>query len=281
MTRFLVLRKSSARQLADKYLYVLLMGIQNTLVYRFNFLCRAVFNLVPLIAMIALWQTIYAGRGEEVSGYTMTEMICYYLLVIIIDALTSVTEDDWQVAADIKEGHISQFLVRPIDYLGYRLCLFLSGRLVFTLAAAGPVLAFLVWQQNYFLPPVNPTTFACFLLSLVFSALLQFFMSYVMAMLAFWVLEISSFVFALLACQRLLGGQMFPIDILPPGLTGILLFTPFPYQSFFPASIYLGRLTGSTLALGLFIQFGWVVLAWFLARFCWERGLRNYAAVGG
>jgi ABC-2 type transport system permease protein len=146
MTPLILLSKSSARQLAAKYFYVLQMGIQNTLVYRFNFLCRAVFNLVPLIAMIALWQTIYAGRGEEVSSYTITQMICYYLLVIIIDALTSVTEDDWQVAADIKECHISQFLVRPIDYLGYRLCLFLSGRLVFTLAAAGPVLAVLVWQ---------------------------------------------------------------------------------------------------------------------------------------
>jgi ABC-2 type transport system permease protein len=74
---------------------------------------------------------------------------------------------------------------------------------------------------------------------------------------------------------------MFPIDILPQGLADILLFTPFPYQSFFPASIYLGRVTGSTLALVLFIQLGWVLLAWLLARFCWERGLRNYAAVGG
>lgn len=280
MEHILIIGKSSARQLAEKYLYVLRMGIQNTLVYRFNFLCRAVFNLIPLIAMITLWRTIYAGQGEEVSRYTIAQMVSYYLLVLIIDALTSVTEDDWQVAADIKEGHISQFLVRPIDYLGYRLCLFLSGRVVFSIAAAGPVLAFLVLQQD-FLWPADLTTFCCFLLSLVFSALLQFFMSYVMAMLSFWVLEISSFIFALLACQRLLGGQMFPIDILPKQLEIILLFTPFPYQSFFPASIYLGRVTGNALGLGLFIELGWVVLAWFLARFCWERGLRSYAAAGG
>ena len=93
MTHLILLSKSSARQLAAKYFYVLQMGIQNTLVYRFNFLCRAVFNLVPLIAMIALWQTIYAGRGEKVPGYTITQMICYYLLVIIIDAFFSPA--DW------------------------------------------------------------------------------------------------------------------------------------------------------------------------------------------
>ena len=139
-----------------------------------------------------------------------------------------------------KEGHISQFLVRPIDYLSYRLCLFLSGRLVFTCAAAGPILAFLVWQHDFLLWPADLTTFACFLLSLVLSALLQFFMSYVMAMLAFWVLEISSFIFALLACQRLLGGQMFPIDILPKGNREYSLVHSVPLPIFFPRQHLLG-----------------------------------------
>src|SRR5713226_8688502 len=110
-----------------KYSHLLQLGIQNTLVYRFNFFCRAVFNLIPLLAIISLWRAVYGGRGESVSGYTMAQMISYYLLVTIIDALTSVTEDDWQIAADIKDGQISQFLVRPVEYLSYRLCIFLSG----------------------------------------------------------------------------------------------------------------------------------------------------------
>ena len=165
MTHFLVIGASFARRLADKYSHVLRMGIQNTLVYRFNFLCQAIFNLVPLIAMIALWRKIYTGGTDKVSDYTIGQMVSYYLLVIIIDALTSVREDDWQIAVDIKEGHISQFLVRPIDYLSYRLCLFLSGRLVFTCAAAVPVLAFLVWQHDFLSWPTDLTTFACFLLS--------------------------------------------------------------------------------------------------------------------
>ena len=56
-------------------------------------------------------------------------MISYYLVVTIVDMLTAVNEDDWQIAADIKDGNISQFLVKPIDYLTYRLCLFGAGRL--------------------------------------------------------------------------------------------------------------------------------------------------------
>jgi ABC-2 type transport system permease protein len=260
---------------------VIWLGIQNTLVYRINFLCRAIFNLLPLIAIIALWRTIYSDRQESISGYSITQMVSYYLLVCVIDALTSVTEDDWQIAADIKEGHISQFLVRPINYLGYRLCFFCSGRFVFTLSAVGPILVFLLAQHDYFVWPDNGWLLAGFTLSLLLSALMQFFISYALAMLAFWVLEISSFVFVLLACQRLLGGQLFPLDILPSGWERILLYTPFPYQSYFPASLYLGRMAPDTVMVGLFIQGGWVVLAWFVARLGWHSGLRNYTAVGG
>ena len=100
-------------------------------------------------------------------------------------------------------------------------------------------------------------------------------------MLAFWVLEISSFVFVLLASQRLLGGQMFPLDILPVPLANALLNTPFAFQTYFPASIYLGNVQGDALVRGLILQAGWVVWAWLLALFCWKRGLRNYTSVGG
>ena len=62
-------------------------------------------------------------------------MISYYLLVAVVDALTAVNEDDWQIAADIKDGNISQFLLKPIDYLWYRLCLFFSGRIAFIAVA--------------------------------------------------------------------------------------------------------------------------------------------------
>src|SRR5438067_430759 len=65
-----------------KYWHVINIGIQNTLVYRVNFLFRAVFGLIPLMATIFLWRTIYAGKasGDAVAGYTLAQMTSYYLL---------------------------------------------------------------------------------------------------------------------------------------------------------------------------------------------------------
>jgi ABC-2 type transport system permease protein len=266
-----------------KYWHVINIGIQNNLTYRFNFLTRAIFGLIPLVAILYVWKTIYTGNGSgtKIGAYSLPEMVSYYVLVTLVDALTAVNEDDWQIAADIKDGNISQFLLKPIDYLWYRLCLFLSGRLAYVAVAALPLGLFVAYLHQYFVLPANWTTFGCFLVSILLTALLQFFMSYAMAMLAFWVLEVSTFIFILFAFEYAASGHLFPLDILPHGVEQALYFTPFPYQLYFPVSIYMGKTVGLDLARGLLIQGAWVVLAYLLARLAWRRGIRHYSAVGG
>src|SRR5215468_7736156 len=225
-----------------KYWHVLNVGIQNNLTYRFNFFARAVFGLIPLVAILYVWRTIYEGKGPQamIASYTLAEMISYYLLVTIVDALTAVNEDDWQIAADIKDGNISQFLLKPIDYLWYRLCLFFSGRLTYLAVAVVPLTLFILYLRQYFVPPASWADLWLFLFSTFLTALLQFFSSYTMAMLAFWVLEVSTFIFILYAFEYIASGHLFPLDILPKGLEQVLFFTPFPYQLFFPVSVYMG-----------------------------------------
>lgn len=264
-----------------KYGHIINIGIQNTLVYRVNFVFRSLFGLIPLFATISLWRAIFAGKEGEVAGYTLAQMTSYYLVVTIVDALTAVTEDDWQIAADIKDGNISQFLLKPIDYLYYRLCLYGSGRLVFTACAFLPVTIFLFIQREHFVLPPDWAALGWFAVSLTMTALLQFFISFTMALLAFWVLEVSTFIFILFAFEYIASGHLFPLDILPAGIAGALMYTPFPYQLFFPVNIYLGRVTGAELHQGLFIQACWVLATYLLARFIWSRGIKKYSAVGG
>jgi ABC-2 type transport system permease protein len=265
-----------------KYRHVIKIGIQNHLTYRFNFLARALFGLIPLIAILYVWRTIYAGKeGAPVGSYTFAQMVSYYLLITLVDALTAVNEDDWQIAADIKDGQISQFLLKPMDYLAFRLCLFLSGRLTYLAVSAVPLAIFFLLLHRYLVPPADGVAFALFLVSTVLTALLQFFLSYTMALLAFWVLEVSTFIFILFAFEYLASGHLFPLDILPAGLERALYFTPFPYQLYFPVSIYMGKTAGAELAQGLAIQTAWVLAAFGLARFAWNRGIRKYAAAGG
>lgn len=266
-----------------KYWHVINIGIQNTLAYRANFLFRAAFSLVPLLATLQLWRAVFESNpaSPEIAGYTLAGMTSYYLVLTLVDSLTAVAEDDWQIAADIRDGRISQFLLKPLDYLTYRLCLFGAGRLVYSLAACLPVGLFVWWQREHLLAPPDGAHWAGFLISVGLTALLQFLISYTMALLAFWVLEISTFIFILFAFEYIAGGHLFPLDLLPPAVFTALQFTPFPYQLYFPISVYLGRVQGPELWQGLAIQAAWVVLAYGLARWVWARGIRHYAAAGG
>jgi ABC-2 type transport system permease protein len=264
-----------------KYWHVFNIGIQNTLVYRVNFLFRSAFGLIPLFATISLWRAIYGSKEGDIAGYTLAQMISYYLVIAIVDALTAVAEDDWQIAADIKDGNISQFLLKPIDYLSYRFTIYAAGRIMFTLCAIVPAGLFIFFQRDYLVLPVELGTWASFALSLALTALLQFLLAFTMALLAFWVLDVSTFIFILYAFETLASGHFFPIDILPAPVMKALYFTPFPYQLFFPVNICLGRVHGAALAQGLAIQACWVVGLYLLARFVWARGIRKYSAVGG
>jgi ABC-2 type transport system permease protein len=266
-----------------KYWHVLNIGLQNNLTYRFNFLARALFGLIPLMAVLSLWRAIYEGKlaGATVSTYTLAQMISYYLIVTVVDALTAVNEDDWQIAADIKDGNISQFLLKPVDYLWFRFTLFVSGRITYLAVAFIPITLFILHLRQYVVFPPDWTTFGLFLVSLAMTALLQFFLSYMMAMLAFWVLEVSTFIFILYAFEYIASGHLFPLDILPPALEQALYLTPFPYQLYVPVGIYMGKISGNELITNLVMQAGWVVLAYLLARFAWHRGIRKYSAVGG
>ena len=264
-----------------KYGHVFTVGIQNTLVYRVNFLFKSTLGLIPLFATISLWRAIYQGKEGDISGYSLTQMVSYYLVITFVDALTAVAEDDWQVAGEIKDGNISQFLLKPIDYLMYRLTLYAAGRVVFTACALVPAGLFIFFQRANLVLPADLGTWAAFLFSLTLSALLQFFISFTMALLAFWVLEVSTFIFILYAFETLANGHFFPIDILPAPVLKLLYLTPFPYQLFFPVNICLGRIQGSEVYHGLAIQLCWVVALYGLARFVWSRGIRKYSAVGG
>ena len=266
-----------------KYWRVLGIGIQSNLTYRFNYLTRTLFSFIPLLAMLSLWRTIYASKGGDhpLSGYTQAEMIFYYIMVAIVDVLTAVNEDDWQIAADIREGNISQFLLKPVDYLGYRLTLFFSGRLTFVMMAGGPLAVFIFCFRHYFVAPASGPALAAFFASLLLTALLQFFLSYTMAMLAFWILEISTFIFILFAFEYLASGHLFPLDLLPQPLQHLLAFTPFPSMLYAPIGIYMGKIAGNDVPTALLTQLLWVALIYALARFMWARGIKKYAAFGG
>src|SRR6266478_6040471 len=153
-----------------KYISVFNLGLQNTFVYRWNYFLRALFGLIPLAGTVFLWRAIFKERGGSLHGYDYGAMIYYYLLTILVSNLVTPTEDEWQIAADIREGQINSFLTKPVNYLGYRFSIFLSGRLVFTAVTIPPIIVIFFYFHDYLAFPSSVMTYICAFLSLVMAA---------------------------------------------------------------------------------------------------------------
>src|SRR6266478_8393525 len=119
---------SPTASLFGKYATVLTIGMQDTFVYRWNFLLRAFFGVVPLVGTIFIWRAVFYARGREIAGYDAAEMIFYFLLTMLVENLVTPTEDEWRIAAEIREGQISSLIIKPLNHLAYRTSLFISYR---------------------------------------------------------------------------------------------------------------------------------------------------------
>src|SRR5437667_5502984 len=238
----------------EKYLSVFNIGLQNTFVYRWNYFLRALFGLIPLAGTVFLWAAVFKERGGGLHGYDYGSMIYYYLLTILVSNLVTPTEDEWQIASDIREGQINSFLTKPVSYLAYRFSIFLSGRLVYTAVTLPPIALIFLYYRHYIVLPEHFMTYVYALISLLMAAFMQFFITYSLAMMAFWILEISTIVFIVYSFEYFLGGQMFPIDIMPAGVQAVMKWLPVYYELFCPIAIFLGRLRGAALALDFAIQ---------------------------
>ena len=264
-----------------KYRKLFEISLQNTVVYRWNFLLRSLFEVMPLVGTVYLWRALFAARGSSIAGYDFGAMIFYFLLTLFVSNLITPADDDWQIAADIREGQLNALLVKPVSYLPYRISLFLGSRAIHTLVTLPFVVLIFACFHRYLRVPEYGITWFWTVLSIIMAAFLQFFVTYTIALLAFWLLEISTVIFIVLSFEYFLSGHLFPLDLTPPWFQHAAKWLPFTYELFFPVSIFLEKSRGAALYTGLVIQAGWLLLAWLVGRWMWSRGLRHYGAFGG
>lgn len=267
----------------EKYRQVFLTGLQSNIVYRVNFTIRGFFSLFHLAAVFILWSAAYAGGGS-LGGFSLGQTITYFVTLMILQFFISAFNEDYQISEEIRNGLINQFLLKPINYFTYRFSIFLAARLVSGLMVFIPLIVALPFLHEYLTFPMDWRVLAYGLPAMAMAAMIQFSIAYCFGMLSFWFLEIQGFVILSMALETLLGGQMFPLDLMPPWAYNIVQYLPFFYQMYFPAAIFTGRMPVSdpgTIFMGYGIQACWVLILLFINQALWARGLRRHTAVGG
>lgn len=265
----------------NKYRVTFLVGLQSNLIYRVNFAVRGFFSFFHLIVVFILWGAAYAG-SPLIGGFNFAQTFTYFVALIIVQFMIGAFNEDYQISEEIRGGLINQFLTKPVNYFAYRFSIYVAARLVTGLLILVPLVVLFPLLGPHLALPFDGWRLALGLPALFMSALIQFGIAYCFGMLTFWFLEIQGFVILSMALESVLGGQIFPLDLMPEWLFRLSQFLPYYYQMYFPVAIFTGRLNDPAAALtGLGIQAVWTVIILGIGAALWRRGLRLHTAVGG
>lgn len=261
---------------------VLRICIEERLVYRGDFALGTLMRFLPIVTQIFLWHAIFEASGRtEIAGYTLPQMVAYYLLTMVSRAFSSMPGLASSIALQIRNGEVKKYLVQPIDMVGFLLLSRMAHKLVYYGVAIGPFALVFFLCRDYFAGWPDATTMLAYVASLIMAFLLGFFLEATIGMIGFWFLEVSSLLFIYMLFNFFFSGHMFPIDMLPGIWRDIVQMIPLQYLAYFPAAVFLGKIQGPDLAAGLAIQAGWVVIFFLASRLAFHFGVKRYSGYGG
>jgi ABC-2 type transport system permease protein len=269
---------------------ILRISLEERLVYRGDFMLGTLMRFLPFVTQIFLWTAVFGAISKStIAGYTREDIIAYYLLSNVSRAFSSMPGLAGGISRSILDGSIKKYLIQPVDMIGFLFLGRVAHKLVYYLVATVPYALVFFLCRGFFTDGwPEPTVVAAFVWALLMAFVMGFFMDALIGMIGFWFLEVNSLLFVYMLLNFFLSGHMFPINMLNgvPLLPGVSLgdvvqLLPFQYLAYFPAAVFLGKITGAALVRGLIIEVAWAVFFIFACRWLFQRGLRRYSAFGG
>ncbi|TSC54046.1 MAG: hypothetical protein LiPW31_252 [Microgenomates group bacterium LiPW_31] len=263
-----------------KYLLLGKLTFEEYFVYRLNFVLWRFRSFVSFLTLFFFWLAIYGNRSEFL-GYQKSQMLAYVVGIAILRSIVLASRSV-DLTEQIRTGKLTKIVLAPINIFSFWLSKDMVDKLLnifFTIIEIGIVLA--VFKFPFYFP-AHWSSVLGFLAMMVLSLFLYFFLSMALAITAFWTEEIwaTRWLFGVVFLE-FFAGAFFPIDVLPLWLQKIIYLTPFPYLVFFPLKIWLEQLSTAMAVKAIFICFTWLVFFYWLAKFLWQKGAKNYGAYGG
>lgn len=260
-----------------KYLTVFAIDWQNQFIYRLNFVLWRLRNVLRLLMTYFLWRGVFT-TNVSVFGYSQNQMLTYVFLVLLVQSLVTSAPSSDNIGGEIGNGELSNYLVKPVSYIGYWFTRDLSSKLLNIIFAS--VELTLLWL--IFRPELQvPAHLLAFVISCLLAIFIFYFLNIVTRFVSFWNPENTwGLAFLVIIFIETLAGGIFPLDILPHWANVALQFTPFPYLIYYPIAIFLGKITGIHLLQILSQSLLYCGIMYCFAQIIWRRGLKVYASEG-
>lgn len=208
------------------------------LTYRSELVLWFVLDILPIIILLIVWISIYAG-ADELRGYQLGEIVQYYLLVSVISNLTSHHFEQYRVK-QIREGAIDYYLVRPLSYLSELAFTALGNKAIFIFISLS-LSAVLFFGLSFFFPlgsiSLSLSSVVQFLILIVAAYLIEFYIALLIVLLGFWFENAEGFEHFKWFTVSLFSGYMIPISFMPNWMARTTELLPFKFIATIPIGV--------------------------------------------
>lgn len=216
-----------------KYLSVFHITVRSRLSSLGDLAGMALLLAIILFVFVQLWRITLGAEGAALDGFTLNEMIWYYVGTETI--ILSMMPIHRVLEREIREGEVAIRLNKPIDYVGFHAAAFLGEafvRLFVLVGVGGLVTTALVGPLDF-----QWTSLPALLLIFFTSLLLNFAYGAIIGLSAFWTEDVTGLFFVMDRMKWLLGGFLLPVSMFPEPLKTLAELLPFRWMIYEPAKL--------------------------------------------
>jgi ABC-2 type transport system permease protein len=260
------------RWLIQKTFILLSTYYAHMMEYRAEIFLWALSGSLPIILM-GVW---IQAAGKANFGLDSIQFAQYFFCVFLVRQFTTVWVI-WDFEKEVVEGTLSFHLLQPLDPVWHHLGRHIAEKvtrlpLVFFLTA----LFFCLYPQSFWIP--NLERCFMFIIATIVAFFVRFIIQYTLAMFSFWTERATALEQFWHLFYIFLSGMIAPLEVFPPVVKTIILWTPFPYFVHFPAVLLAGLPVNFWQ--GILVILGWGIIFFYINRWLWRRGLKQYSGMG-
>lgn len=233
---------------------------------------------IIMAASAFFWKALFQN-SSQVQGVNVNTMLVYTVVSAMISVILS-TNVERRISISVEKGTIAIDMMRPVNIFSVFLAEDFANVAALILQNLLPVL--LIGSIFIQIPkPACLGSFLLFLFSLCLAFWINWFLSAIFGMIAFWAINMDALIQVKKHLVRLLSGSIIPLWFFPEGIRKVLECLPFAYLYQLPLNLYIGKYDTASLAKGLLIQGIWLLVLLVSFLYLQKRVTRKVMIQGG
>jgi len=238
-----------------------------------------IWSLSSAMGLITIMATWLASDKEIIGGYTKSQLVSYYFFMYIISQIIG-WYICWGIRESIMNGSISNFLIKPLNYIKYLFIHELSYKIInmATQIIVGTILIIIIRSYLEFI--ITPKIIIEIIPVLIIGIGINFLSHFILGCTTFFFLESHFIIFFYEILSLTLNGLFIPLSFFPNNVLSVIKYSPFRFTYSLPAELIFNKLDSKEYLISLIIGVAWVLILAMLAYLIWKKGLKKYSAYG-